>query len=105
AEAVKMPGARRPGAHAGTGAGLHEVDRGEAPGVVALAVAREVALVGPPAHLARLRALAHEAVDRPGIHEFARLLRAARDLGVALGDVHRSEERRVGDGGQLRTYR
>ncbi len=87
AEAMKMAGARCPGAHAGTGAGLHQVDRRQAAEVMALAVARKVALVRAPAHLTRLRALADEALDRPGVDEFARLLRLGRDLRVALGDV------------------
>src|SRR5256885_5433868 len=63
---------------------------------MALAVARKVALVRAPAHLARLRALADEAVDRPGVDEFARLLRLARDLRVALGDVDDSHAEAAG---------
>src|SRR5438067_13659632 len=114
---MEMAGARRPGAHARAGAGLRQVDRRQAAEVMALAVARKIALVRAPAHLTRLRALADEAVDRPGVDEFARLLRLGRDLRVALGDVDdlhaeaagqlaplgaRSEERRVGREGRTR---
>ncbi len=41
-----------------------------------------------PTHLARLRALTHEAVDGPCVDELARFLGNPGDLGVALGDVH-----------------
>jgi len=87
AEAVKMAGARCPGAHAGAGAGLRQVDRRQAAGVMTLAVARKVALVRAPAHLTRLRALADEAVDRPGVDEFTELPRLARNLRCRAGDV------------------
>jgi hypothetical protein len=68
-------------------AGLHQVDRAAAPEVVPLAVARPVLLVRAPTELGRLRALAHEAVHRPGVDELAELLRLTPDLRVALGDV------------------
>ena len=77
-EAVERPGERCPGAHAGRRARLHQVDRAAAAEVVPLAVARPVLLVRAPAELGRLRALADEAVDRPGVDELAELLRAAR---------------------------
>src|SRR5690242_12526137 len=73
AEAVKVASPRRPCAYAGAGARLHEVDGRHATEVVPLAVAGEIPLVSAPAHLARLRPLAHEAVDRPGVDEFAGL--------------------------------
>ena len=83
----KWPALRRPGAHARARARLHQVDRRQAAEIVALAVAREVALVRAPAQLGRLRALADEAVHRPGVDELARLLGLVGDLRVALGDV------------------
>jgi hypothetical protein len=43
----------------------------------------------PPAELRRLAALADEAVDRPGVHEFIRPLADVRHLGVAFSDVDR----------------
>src|SRR6202051_3793103 len=45
-------------------------------------------LMGAPAEFGGLSALAHEAVDRPGIDELIRRLRHVRHLGVALGDMH-----------------
>ncbi len=42
-----------------------------------------------PAEFGRLIAFAHEAIDRPGVDEFARLLGHRGDLGVALGDMDR----------------
>src|SRR6185437_8714296 len=88
AEAMEVPCPRCPRAHARSGAWLHEINGGHAAEVVALAVAGEITLVSSPAHLARLTALAHEAVDRPGVDELAGLLGHARALGVALGDVN-----------------
>ena len=88
AEPVEVPGERRPGAHAGGRTRLRQVNRRQAAGVMALAVARKVALMRSPPHLSRLRALAHEAVDRPGVHELAGLLGDVGELGIALGDVH-----------------
>ncbi len=54
---------------------------------MSFAVAWEVALVGPPAHLTGLTALAHEAIDRPRIDELADFLRLVRTLRVAFGDM------------------
>src|SRR5581483_4424208 len=86
-EAVEVAGLRRPGAHPGAGPRLHEIDGREAAEVMALAIAWKIPLVGTPAHLARLRAFADKAVDRPGVDELARLLGHVRDLAIALGDV------------------
>ena len=55
--------------------------------VVALAIAREILLVRAPAELRRLRALADEAVHRPGVDELVGLLGHVGDLRVALRDV------------------
>ena len=85
--AVEVACLRRPGPHARRAAGLRQVDRALAAEVVLAAVAREVPLVRSPAELGRLASLAHEAVDRPGVHELARHLRAVRHLRVALRDV------------------
>ena len=56
-----------------------------------MAVRRELVLVRAPAELGRLAALADEAVDRPGVDELVRLLAQLRELGIALGDVHRAD--------------
>src|SRR5688572_5972218 len=84
---MEVAGARRPRAHASRGAGLHEVDRRTVAGVVPLAVARKVLLVGTPAELCRLLPFAHETVHRPGVLELVELLRLRGELRVALGDV------------------
>src|SRR6185437_7352838 len=86
--AMKVAGPWRPGPHARAGSRLHEVYGGHATEVVPFAGAGEVAFVRSPAHLAGLRALAHEPVDGPGVDELAGLLGHARDLGVALRDVN-----------------
>src|SRR5882757_10063065 len=83
-----MTRARSPRAHTCSGARLHQVNRRHAAEVVPLAVAGEVTLMSAPTHLGRLRALAHEAVDRPGVDELANLLRNVGRLRVALGDVY-----------------
>src|SRR5215469_8072688 len=46
-----------------------------------------MALMCSPAELGRLRAFADEAVDRPGVDEFARVFRDRRDLRIALRDM------------------
>src|SRR5215472_11555887 len=51
AEAVEVPGPRRPGAHAGARPWLRQVNRRHTAEVMALAVTRKVALVRAPAHL------------------------------------------------------
>src|SRR5262249_32730742 len=50
-------------------------------------VRRHGLLVRAPAQLGGLHALGEEALDRPGVDEFALRLGVARALGVALGDV------------------
>src|SRR5450759_229817 len=50
-----------------------------------LAVTRKMLFVRAPAELARLRAFADEAVDRPGVDELTAALRGMRRLRVALG--------------------
>src|SRR5581483_11620023 len=79
--------ARRPRAHARSGTWLHQVDRRHTAEVVSFAVTREIPLVRPPAHLARLRALADKAVDRPRVDELADALGHVGGLRIALGDV------------------
>src|SRR5260221_930619 len=56
-------------------------------------------LVRAPAELGRLRALAEEAVDRPGVDELARLFRDLGDLGVALGNVDDLDPEPLGECG------
>ena len=86
-EAVEMPGARRPGTHPRRSARLRQEDGGSATEVVAVAISREMPLVGAPTEFGGLAALAHEAVHRPGVDELARTLAHRRDLRIALGDV------------------
>src|SRR5262249_44036765 len=57
--------------------------------IVSSAVIREMPLMRAPTEFRWLRALAVEAVDRPGVDEFAGRLGYRRDLRVALGDVDR----------------
>src|SRR5262249_10463138 len=87
-ETMEVPGTGSPGPHACGGTRLHQIDRRQAPEIMPLAVAREVALVRAPTHLARLAPFADETVDGPGVDELAALLRLAGGLSVALGDVN-----------------
>ena len=48
-----------------------------------------------PAQLGRLATLAHETIDRPGVHELALALAVTGDLGVPLGDVDRLHPQRL----------
>src|SRR5262249_28550256 len=74
--------------HTRTGARLHEINGSHTTEVMALTIARKVLLVRAPPHLARLRPLTDEAVDRPGIHELARPLGDPGQLTVTLRNVH-----------------
>ena len=86
-EAVLRAGRRAPGAHAGVGAGLQQIDRAAQPGLVRAGVLRHPGLVRAPAELGRLHALRHEAFHRPGVDEDAHRLLGLGALRVALGDV------------------
>src|SRR5665213_135247 len=69
AKAVEVAGERRPGAHARGGAGLRQIDRGAVAAIMAFAITGEIALMGAPAQLGRLRTLADDTVHQPDIHE------------------------------------
>ena len=90
-----MPSARRPGAHPRRSTRLREEDGGSVAEIVAVAISREMSLVGAPTEFGGLAALADEAVHRPGVHELARTLTHRRDLRVALGDVDDLDAERV----------
>src|SRR5216683_3199675 len=96
-EAVKGPFERRPGAHPRRGARTAQPDGAVAAEFVMRAVGGKMPLVAAPAELGRLRALADEAFDRPGIDELARPLGDVGDLGVALGDVDDLDAERLGE--------
>ncbi len=78
---------RAPGAHAGVGTRLLEVDRGLAALLMLFAVLRHPVFVGAPAQLGRLEAFGDEAVDRPGVPEDVERLRVLGALGVTLGNM------------------
>src|SRR5262245_66394474 len=58
---------------------------------------RHLLLVGAPAKLGRLQALGAEALDRPGVDEYAAGLRVARALGVTLGDMDALDAEALGE--------
>src|SRR5580658_4837244 len=78
---------RRPAAYARCRPGAQQINRRPASEIVAPAICREMPFMRPPAEFRWLRALTDEAVDRPGVDEFARVLRRHRDLRIALGDM------------------
>ncbi len=86
-EAVLRAGRRAPGAHAGVGARLLEVDRRLAALLVLLGVLRHPVFVGAPAEFGRLQAFGDEAFDRPGVPEDVERLRVLGALRVTFGDV------------------
>ncbi len=86
-EAVLRAGRRAPGANAGVGAGLFQVDRRLVALLVLLGVLRHPLFVRAPAEFGRLQAFGDEAFDRPGVPEDVERLRMLGALGVALGDV------------------
>ena len=98
-EAVVRALERRPAAHAGAGPRPVEVDRGIAAVAVVVAVGGEVALVGAPAQLRRLAALAREPLHGPRVDELAGALRRGGDLRVALGDVDHLDAQAMGEPG------
>ena len=79
---------RRPGAYARVGAGLVDIDRRAAAGLVEAGGRRRPLLVRAPAEFGRLHALGQESFDRPGVDEHVARLGALGALGVALGDMH-----------------
>src|ERR1035441_9903685 len=87
-KAVKMSGVRRPCAYPGTRARARQVNGAARPHLVAAAVRRKMFLVRAPAEFGGLSPFADEAVHRPGVDEFIRLLGYIGDLGVALRDMH-----------------
>ena len=86
-KAVLRAARRAPGAHARVGAGLHQVDRRAAAGLVRMRVRRHPFFMGAPAEFGRLHAFRQEAFDRPGVDEHLGRLRLLGALRVALGDV------------------
>src|SRR5260370_38324795 len=82
---------RGPAAHSRGGSRAQQVDRRLAAEIMAPAVTGKMPLMRAPAELGRLRTFAVEAVDRPGVDEFARRLRDRRNLGVAFGDMDRPD--------------
>ncbi len=92
---------RRPAAHPRRRPGPQQIDRRTAAEIMAAAIGREMPFMRPPAELRRLRAFADEAVDRPGVDEFARLLRDRRDLGIAFGDMNNLDAETLGEAGPI----
>ena len=86
-EAVLRAGRRAPGANAGVGAGLFEVDGGLVALLVLLGVLRHPVFVGAPAEFGRLQTFGDEAFDGPGVPEDVERLRMLGALGITLGDV------------------
>src|SRR6516165_12378762 len=78
---------RRPAAYTGRGTGPQKIDRRATPEIVPAPIFREVPFMCAPAEFRRLRSLADEPVDRPGINEFARHFRDPRDLSVPFGNM------------------
>jgi len=77
--------ARHPRAHPRLHAGLRDRDLvARAVVVVHVRVVRQPALVRAPAHLGGRDAFFVEALDRPGVHELAPLLRFVCDLSITL---------------------
>ena len=60
-------------------------------------------LVSAPAQFGGLQALAEEAVDGPGVDEFADCLGPVGDLGIAFGDMDYLDSEPGGLRGPLRT--
>src|SRR5450759_649818 len=96
-----MPGLGCPGSHTRTRARTIQVDRTAGSVFVSAAIRREMPLVRAPAEFGRLRALAHEALHRPGVDELVRLLGHVCDLSIALGDMNDLDTQGVGKLGPL----
>ena len=86
-EAVLRARRRAPGADAGVGARLFEIDRGLRALLVLAGVLRGPFLVRAPAEFGRLQAFRDEALDGPGVPEDVHRLRVPGALGIALGDM------------------
>ena len=86
-EPVQRSRQRRPGPHPGRGARPHQVDRRIAAEIVPPRVRRQRLLMRAPAEFGRLAALTHEAVDRPGVDELARLLRRTTPVCVSRSAI------------------
>ena len=96
-EAVLRARGGAPGAHAGVGAGLQQIDRRSAAVMVAAAIVRHPCLMGAPAEFGRLHALGNKTLHRPGVHEHVHRLRLLGALGVALGDMDAFDAELVGE--------
>ena len=90
---------RCPRAHARAGTRTVEVDGRLAAFALTTSISRKMALVAAPSEFRRLAALAHEALDRPGVDEFPRLLARMRHLRVAFRDMNHFDTEFLGKRG------
>ena len=88
---------RAPGAHAGVGARLLQIDRSTTAVGMGAAIIRHPFLMRAPAEFGRLHALGHKAFHRPGVDEHVHRLRPLGALGVALGDMDALDAELVGE--------
>src|SRR5215470_2993690 len=88
---------RRPGADPDGGAGPIEKDGAISPKVMAGPVDGKMPFMGAPTEFGRLPALAAEAVNRPGVDEFADALGHICDLRVPLRDMNNLDAYPVGE--------
>src|SRR5512146_70473 len=79
---------RCPTAHARSGAGTIEINGCVTTKPVTLASLRPVSLVTAPSELRRLKTLAYEAIDRPGIDKFIALFTPGGSLGISFGNMN-----------------
>ncbi len=96
-EAELAPRRRRPGADSRIGAGLVDVDRRAAAGLVEAGVRRRPCLVRAPPELGRLHAFGHKSFDRPGVDEDVARLRVFGALRVALGNMNALDAEPLGE--------
>src|SRR3989344_994428 len=78
----------RPTAHSGRETWLLKIDGALAAEIMFASVVRKFFFMGTPSHFRRLGAFSGKPVDRPGVDEFAYLLRYGRLLRIALGDMN-----------------
>ncbi len=86
-----------PGAHAGVGAGLQQIDRRTAAVGVGSTIVRHPFFVTAPAEFGRLHALGNKTLHRPGVDEHVHRLRLLGALGVAFGDMDALDAKLVGE--------
>lgn len=100
-EAELRPRRRTPGANAGVGAGLKEIDRRLAAALMVAGGFRLPGLAGAPTEFGRLQTFRHETVDRPSVAEDIHRMRDQGALGVALGDMDALDADRLHQPGPL----